>query len=74
MDSKYFAVLLMPSAQTTAGVIGASWRTVYDEGWARENLEDVREGYRHVVTDVDLLVPLPRGSKLPQPAWHDQGW
>jgi len=60
VDSKYFAVLLMPLAQTSTGVVGASWRTVFDEGWARENPEEFREGYRHVVTDIALLVPLPR--------------
>lgn len=59
VDSKFFAILLRPIEATGSVVVGAGWRTLYDEDWSAAHPGKERQGYRHVVADVDLHVPLP---------------
>lgn len=59
VDNKYFAVLLRPLEATQRALREARWRTVYDAAWARENPGEADRPFRHVVSDLDLVFPLP---------------
>ncbi|HEV8114155.1 MAG TPA: membrane protein insertase YidC [Planctomycetota bacterium] len=58
--NKYFAVLLHGSDDTSrATLIGASWRGLRDEAWARAHPEQTASAWRQIVADAQLRLVLP---------------
>ncbi len=58
--NKYFAVLLHGSDEASrATLIGASWRGLRDEGWARAHPEQSAAAWRQLVADAQLRLVLP---------------
>ena len=62
-QAKYFAVLMRSAEPDDRSMIGAGWRRVYDADWVRAHPGKEREGWRSILTDVELeLVVPPAGS------------
>lgn len=59
VHSKYFAVLLHEALPEQSTIHGVTWRRVWDSDWVRQNPGDARDGYRHVVADIELRLRVP---------------
>ncbi len=58
--NKYFAVLLHGAdEESRATLIGASWRRLRDEAWARAHPEQADRAWRQIVGDVQIRIFLP---------------
>jgi YidC/Oxa1 family membrane protein insertase len=59
--NKYFAVLLHAVDDSSRpALIGASWRRLRDDAWARENPAEADRARRQIVGDVQLELALPQ--------------
>jgi YidC/Oxa1 family membrane protein insertase len=56
VHSKYFALLMLPQASSPSAIVGASWRRVRDEDWAKLH---AGEPLRQIVADAQFELPLP---------------
>ena len=67
VQNKYFATLLRPAPKdlaAQASIVGASWRLLRDEGFARAHPADAARAWKQVVTDLQLELVLPvKGQK-----------
>jgi YidC/Oxa1 family membrane protein insertase len=61
VHNKYFAVLLRAAQdpKSQGSLKGATWRRVYDQGFAEENPSEAAEGWRFVATDALLELSVP---------------
>jgi YidC/Oxa1 family membrane protein insertase len=58
--NKYFAVLLHAADDASRpALIGASWRRLRDDAWARENPAEADRARRQIIGDVQLELALP---------------
>ena len=63
--NKYFAVLLHGAdEESRATLIGASWRGLRDESWARAHVDQSASAWKQIVADAQVRIALPpQGEK-----------